>query len=594
MYADLKNRSGAITRIAPSTKAALLLEDATLLEECQRDFDSTVGAEEYGLSLHKADYVNWTHSMPHNISYGVGHLHRALFVSSVLAQTPLDFNGPKRYNMFNLVRYCFEPAMYRSQGFVMFSGRSTFAIELNYGASILAKTIPMIGCFGEEEDAYIKRFIKRHAASAEVQERVKAECSIYDCATLNSILNDDTIPSDNSSYEIGYAWFTGDRAAQHRKDYAVGIAMSSRREKAYECINSANKTGWYTGNGAIYLYTNYDTHQYDGKNFITNNINVAYHFPGTTEDSRPRVIRSISSTDSWYPDNAFAGGVQVGGKYVVAAMDYISMNNEVDEYPDDYGYGGSQPIHLNDLRARKAWFCFDDEIVCLGAGITSTMSSPVNTTAEHRRIVNAEGDKQYMNGELLPTSEYEKRYTGRPYFNMEGHAGYVFLEDTDVYLRRYVCEDAAGQSFIELRAEHGENPTDKTYAYAVLPYATNDVLSEYRNNPDVRIISNTAKCQAVKDASSGVWGYVFYEAGECDGIEVSGPCIVTKHREGNEWVLGVCDATQKQRTLTVTLNEKITVTGKNAKITASEKDGKTLLTVNVFVAHGRRFEIKYN
>ena len=150
------------------------------------------------------------------------------------------------------------------QGFVMFSGRSTFGVEANFGASILSAALPMIGCFGEDEDRYIKRFIKRHASDPQNARRVKNGCSIYYCALLNDILSDDTISAEND-YEYAHAWFTGDRAAQHRDNYAIGIAMSSRREMAYECINSANKTGWHTGDGATYLYTSYDGNQFDGK-----------------------------------------------------------------------------------------------------------------------------------------------------------------------------------------------------------------------------------------------------------------------------------------------------------------------------------------
>jgi hyaluronate lyase len=197
--------------------------------------------------------------------------------------------------------------------------------------------------------------------------------------------------------------------------------MSSRREKAYECINGANQTGWYTGDGATYIYTRYDGNQYDGDNFITKNEAVAYRFPGTTEDSQPRVARSIANRWEWYPENTIAGGMQIDKKYLVACMDYISFSSfEDDVHPDDYGHGGSQPLHYNDLRARKSWFCFDKEVVCLGAGISSTKDSPVHTTVEHRRIVNPAEDIQCLNGEKLPKEDYEKRAFGKAFVNMKG------------------------------------------------------------------------------------------------------------------------------------------------------------------------------
>ncbi|MBQ8689317.1 MAG: hypothetical protein IJ515_03025 [Clostridia bacterium] len=594
MYAEPRNRSGASSRLIPGTKCALLLEDPRRLERAQIDCDSTMGLCEYGAGVHKADYVNWTHSCPHNISYGVLNLQRGLFVASILAQTPLDFSGPKRYNQFNLIKYSFEPAMYRSQGFMMFSGRSTFGVERSYGASVLAAALPMIGCFGEDEDRYIKSFIKRHTYTPELVARVKDHCSIFECAKLNDLLADESIPSDNLAYEYAHAWFTGDRAAQHMRDYAFGIALSSGREKSYECINSANKRGWYTGDGATYLYTTYDGNQYDGKNFLLNNEAVAYRYPGTTEDSRPRVARSIRSEFEWYSKNDFAGSMQFYDKYITAAMDFISLNCEgPDLYPDDYGYGGSQPIHKNDLVCKKAWFCLDGKIVCLGAGITSTMDSPVHTTVEHRRIVAPESDNQYVSGELLPKESYEKRYTGARWVLMDGHAGYVFPNNSELLVSRYICEEAENQSFFEVRILHGTNPTDAGYAYVVVPYATEEKLEACLNSPDFEIISNTKSLQAVRSRSLDIASYIFHEAGECDGIKVDNPCIVMLGKRGDEYTLAVTDPTQKLRELSVTLDRKIDVVSKNHKIAVSENEGKTTLTANVFISHGRKYEIVF-
>ena len=586
-------RAGSESRVTPGAKAALLLEDAAYLEKLQEDCDTMTGVYEYRAHVHKADYVNWTHSTPHNISYGVIKLQRGLYVTSILASTPLDVSSPKGYNFFNLVRYCYEPAMYRAQGFVMFSGRSTFSVERLHGCAILAAALPMIGTFGKEEDLYIKRFIKRQAAGdPEVLRRIKSSASIYDCALLNSILKDETISSDND-YEYAHAWFTGDRAAQHRNNYAIGIAMSSRREKAYECINGANKTGWYTGDGATYLYTDYDGNQYDGDNFITRNENIAYRFPGTTEDSQPRVARSIAGQWEWRPENTIAGGMQIDKKYIAACMDYISFNSyEDDVHPDDYGHGGSQALHYNDLRVKKAWFCLDKETVCLGAGITSTKDSPVHTTLEHRRIVNPAEDVQCLNGEKLPKEDYEKCAQGRAFVNMKGHAGFVTLEDSEIYVRRYACEEAAGQTFFEVGIDHGKNPENATYAYAIIPYTNCKALAEYKESPEVRIISNSPSCQAVEKASLGLKSYIFYEACECDGITVTGPAIVSLLKKDGEYTLSASDMTHKQRKLTLTLDGEYTALDASGAVDVVAKGGKTTVSVNTFMAHGRKFEVK--
>jgi ATP-dependent helicase/DNAse subunit B len=73
-----------------------------------------------------------------------------------------------------LAKYCFEPAIYKSQGFMMFAGRSTFAREMSLGCSILTWMLPMIGVYGENEDNYLKKMIKRNLSTPEAVEAVKS------------------------------------------------------------------------------------------------------------------------------------------------------------------------------------------------------------------------------------------------------------------------------------------------------------------------------------------------------------------------------------------------------------------------------------
>jgi len=540
----------ASSRLKGYTKTALLLEDGEWLARSHVDCDTLMGLSKDGPSNHEGDYVNWTHNMPHNISYGKGALERTLFVSSVLASTPMDFSGPKKYNQFMLAKYCFEPAIYKSQGFMMFAGRSVTAGEMAMGCSIFACMLPMIGVYGEDEDNYLKRMIKRNLSTPDAINRVKRECSIYELKKLNDILTDESISGEND-YEYAHAWYTGDRAAQQRNNYAVGIAMSSKREISYESINGCNKTGWHIGDGAVYLYTDYDRYQYDGSNFTAKNIDVAYRFPGTTEDSRERVARSIAS--GWKSSRSFAGSMQIEDKYIAATMDFEAYHFEgEDARPDDSGHGGSLPPHENDLVAKKSWFCFDDEIVCLGAGISSTMNSPVSTTVEHRRIANDDYGI-YIDGEgRMPAESFEKRYTGARWALMNGHCAYVFPDGASIKARRYTCESAGGQDFFELTIEHGENPCGASYCYTMLPYADESKARAYLESCDVTVISNTAALQAVREDTVGISCYVFHEAGECEDVKVDKPCIVTVTRDK----LMVCDPTHEQDIINISLGER--------------------------------------
>lgn len=584
------NRASSSSRVEVCTQTAILLEDPERLQKTQEDCDILLGIEEYGEGPHR-DYVQWTHTYPHNTSYGTINLSRTLFVLSILASTPLDYSCPKKYNQFMLLKYMFETSMYHGRAYMMFAGRSTHMSETDLGAGIIADLLPMVGVYGEDEDFYIKRFVKKHSRSEQMQKKIKERATIYSISTFNSILADDTIP-DDYEYEYAHAWFTGDRATQHRNNYAIGIALSSEREITYESILGLNKQGWYTADGATHIYTAYDKEQFDNLNFINKNLEVAYHVPGTTEDEQPRVARSINSRFAWKNPTAFAGSMQFEDKYITAAMEYISMHYDgPDDYVDD-GYGGCLAPHANDLRAKKAYFCFDNEVVCLGAGITSTMDSPVNTHLEHVRIIDDEKYSQYVDGAILPKENFTKIYAGATRFLMEGHAGFFVLDGKKTFARRYVSE--TNQSFVEFRIQHGKNPTEDTYAYAILPYITKEQLDEYAKAPDVQVIANTAAVQAARENKLGITGFAFYEAGECDGIRVSDGCLVTKKDKDGKLTLLVNEPTFKLDTVTLTLEGEYKLTSAHRKASVSYADGKTVITFDFKEAHGRAYEVCFN
>lgn len=585
--------TGAMSRICVCTKVGLALEDPKYLNMEYYDFNQLLSLHKSGIDGPHLDYLCFTHGFPHNTSYGVLHLDRVLYVSSILAGTPVAYASPEQYNQFMFAKYMFEPSMYNGLGFLMFTGRSVERSELGRGESIILNLIPMIGVFGEEEDKYLKKMIKRNSVFEEFRSGVIAYCSLYDLAVYKSIIDDDTIPYDND-YEYAHAWYTGDRVAQHRNGYAVGVAMSSLREMSYESINNANKSGWYTGDGAMYLYTDYDNKMYDGVNFLSNNLNVAYRYPGTTEDMQPRVIRSILNGEAWRNPTLFSGGLKFRDKYITCGFDFTAMHFEgPDKNIVDGGYGGGLAVHHNDLVAKKSWFMFDDEIICLGAGITSTMNSPVNTTVEHRRIVKEDKFSQYVKTasgvEKLAGEPYSKGYKDAEWVLMEGHAGYLPLESSSIYVGRYNCEECGGQPFFEMRIEHGENPKNASYAYAVIPYATKEKLDSYRATPDVEIISNTTSVAAVSERKLGITGYVFFEACECNGISVDNQCVITTGADNGTFEITVCDPTQALKQIKLIVDKQLTPDMLCDGMTARTLDGKTEITVDCDDSCGKPF-----
>ncbi len=577
-----------MTRIEICTEYGILLHKPEYLIQEAEDFDAL-------LRVPRADYIDFSHTYPHNMSYGGIYMSRCQRISSVLAGSPIQYNSPNLYKQFNRLKWMYEPAMHNGQAFFMLSGRYTAElVESTKAAGFLCYLLSMLGVYGEDEDKYIKQFLKKHSANPVFKQAILRNCSFLDLAKYEQILNDDTIPYE-CYYEYAHSWYTGDRAAQHRNGYAVGIAMASKRHINYESILQVNRTGWYTGDGAFHLYTDYDTHQYDGDNFI-NNINIAYRFPGTTEDMQERAVRGIGF-GPWKSPNSFAGSMQVDNKFIAAGMEFISEWCDHDDGTYDEVRGYSRAEHHNDLHAKKAWFCFDNETVLLGAGITSTMNSPVNTIAAHRRIVNDDtlGQSIKCGGkvEAFAKSEFDKRYQNPDYVLWEGHAGFVFLDKTDLYVNRYNYTTSKEQPYLELRIEHGANPTGATYAYAVIPYADEKTLENYSKNPDVTILSNTDKLQAVKENGLGLSGFVFYEAGECESVKVdTGAIVMLKEGEG-EVEFSICDATHELTELSAAISMPLELVSADDKVSVSVEGGVAYVKVNCEGAMGAPFRAKF-
>ncbi len=543
----------ASTRLKVGTKVALLLEDGERLYYRFLDYD--LQFEPIGPQRGKySDHVCWTHNFPYNMMYGLIYMNRTLFVASNLIGTAMEYTSPDFYNLFLTAKYMYDAAMYRGRGFAVFRGRG-FGGEKDSGSNALNGILPMLGAFGAEEDIYLKRMIKIGCADPDVKNMLFARCSVRDLALIKSILADESI-TDRNDKELAYSWFTADRFAQHRNDYAFMLAMASERHMSYESINSAHKMGWYTGDGALYLYTNADSESFNFSAFQSNPA-VCYRMPGVTADLRPRAVWSYRR--GWKPSKAYSGSMDFDGVFGMGAFDYEPYHYEGHEAEGttDDGYGGGFTYHENDLTAKKSYFFFDKECVCLGAGISSTMNSPVRTTVEHRRLVDG-ARKICINGKK-PESEYVEEIIKAPaYVTVEGVASYVFPEACDVRVAKYNYDSTKSESdgyhddeklyvndYFELGIEHGENPKGASYSYVILPLADENVTRVYASAPEIKILANTAALQAVRKPSLGITAAALFEAGEIGPVKASVPCLIMYKETDEGLEVSVCDPTQK-------------------------------------------------
>ena len=221
------------------------------------------------------------------------------------------------------------------------------------------------------------------------------------------------------------------------------------------------------------------------------------------------------------------------------------------------------------------------------------MNSPVRTTVEHRRLVEG-GKKISFMGEEMIDGDFEKRFTGAAFVNLEGVGGYVFPKGENVLLKSYeydprnvaVTDEYTEnsrldvQQFFELGIEHGANPKDATYSYFILPLSDENSTRVYASRPEVEILSNTKELQAVRKESLGITAAAMFAAGEIGPIKASVPCIIMYKELGDEIQISVCDPTQKLTEGALELDGEYSVKSIAQELSAETVGGKTLIKAN--------------
>jgi hyaluronate lyase len=352
-------------------------------------------------------------------------------------------------------------------------------------------------------------------------------------------------------------------------------------------------TGWYMGDGMLYVYTpDYD--------FDTDFFNKAnrYRMPGTTVNGSERVPKSYTGVWSIFNKYPTACGVSSG--------DFgLSMFELGYPEPD-----GDHNLFDTDITARKSNFFFDDEIVCVGTGIKDSSGLPVETVLDNRLV--RDTDKLYINGNnvtpkttgrienLTPSKVYPTDTLAKAkdiYFDNMG--GYLFEKEIDVRYRIYDnCK-----KYLEITLPHGENVSDGEYAYTLVPNVSREYFDAYKMAHPVSIecMSNTA--HVVKKAAAGAIGYAFYEGGTACGITSSGIAAVMITAEDGELCINLSDPSHTQKNIRLSIcldtvkkllgiNEISAISYVSERTEATLENGVLTIEADVFEEASERHTVK--
>ena len=333
-------------------------------------------------------------------------------------------------------------------------------------------------------------------------------------------------------------FWRSDFMVQREADYYASVKMASRRVVGGELVNNENVSGYHMADGALYLYRSGEEYE---------DIQPVWDWqklPGTTcaQDSQgPPRLRKRYSIES-----DFVGGVS-DGQRGCAALDYVR----------------------DGVRARKAWFFLEGAIVCLGAGIQSEGALPVVTTVNQCWL---RGDVIVGAGGRVMSLTQGGEIPDAPRWAWHDGVGYLFLQGGKVMLqaqeqrgswRKVEEKNSISQREVKGNVfsacyQHGVGPRQAAYAYMMMPGVKAESMNEKANRPEMAILENSTRMQAVRTANSQLVQAVFYEAGEMKSEKITiiaaQPCLVMADMRSG--TLTVCDPTQKLEGLSLTVNGK--------------------------------------
>lgn len=383
-------------------------------------------------------------------------------------------------------------------------------------------------------------------------------------------------------YNITKIFSQMDRVVYHGENFGATVSLSSKRIYKYESINYENMKGWYTGDSVLYIYTN--NNNAFGKEFWLN-VDM-YRLPGITVTTSPR---KENIANAYFNPSDFAGGVSVG-KYGISVMQLAPFTSKVKE-----------ETFSSTLEAKKSYFFFDDEIVALGTDIFGDDKNGYNIiTMIDNRIMTSTG-KITVNGINTGISNNksagdQKNNVSYIYFHEFG--GYYFPKKTTVFTQI----STGTESFLQLWLNHGrmserESVENKSYEVVYLPNMSEKNIEKYAKSPDVSILSNTHKVQAVSDKSTGTVGYVFWEAGKLGGVEVDNACaVMTLNESKDTFKLSLSDTSQTLDSLTVTVtlpSSGMSVKSSANNVSVSLNGTTATITVDLSTHYGWSYDILF-
>ncbi|MBR4666206.1 MAG: hypothetical protein IKO93_20235, partial [Lentisphaeria bacterium] len=329
----------------------------------------------------------------------------------------------------------------------------------------------------------------------------------------------DVITGKDRELPVGCRYFwNNDLLLCREKESLAAVSMLSRRILSIECAPVATHLTDFWSDGAAWIMKHFDSYR------IARGFLKMYATPGVTS----RQWKFTHETNSWRSYAGlynFAGGA-ADGNYAVCG--YQMGRKRLPASPDPNFY---------DLEAEKSYFWLNGKLICLGTGITdkSQRNVPVATTLDQTLwrgpAADASGTSRKPGGSFQTDSQLLWHdgagyavLNGKGILSGETRKGrWVEINGTN----RTVKNLPKSAPILMFQIDHGKNPKDASYAYAVDLHCPNfAALKKLAQQPPFEIVSATSDSPVVREKCSGTLAAVFFKPGEAGGLKVDAPAVV--------------------------------------------------------------------
>jgi chondroitin AC lyase len=339
-----------------------------------------------------------------------------------------------------------------------------------------------------------------------------------------------------------FFWQTEHFVFQRPGFYTTVRMFSTRNRNMEEPYNGPGKPTHHRADGTNYLMR---------KGNEYHNIWPVYDWQkisGTTILQKPRLHGPENIQRDGFTD--FVGAV-TDGLYGAVAFDFISPHDLV--------------------KAKKSWFFFDREYVCLGTDIRSSADLPVATTVNQ---VLLRSEVTIMRDGEIKKLPRGSREVGQVKFVYQDSVGYIFPSPATVQLsnqeekgrwsditdQKNISTEVVSMDVFKLWFDHGKSPDSASYQYIVVPgISEGELMETSADSRGIKILSNTADVQAVGNDKLGITQIAFYRAAELKisdylTMRMDNPGMaMLKTRNNKAYELTVSDPTRKLSRVMVTL-----------------------------------------